>query len=192
MRVLGTKGESSARVTSALDRRAVSPAPWLAVPADLFDGSVFAGLLESLLPLMGLTRVCEFEEGVLGTCHSLLSVGERLRLFLTPSLQFASQQDPMEHAAAARSLEMLDTVGSSHSCPSSSQCVPSGTSVLTPAGSSDGQNKSLSCRSLRHILETAWGKESPWSLAEEMLGGGQADRHPWAGGERSCRLTTGS
>lgn len=156
-----------------------SPAPWLAVPGDLFDDSVFA---ESLFPLMGLTRVCEFEEGVLGTSHSLLSVGERLRLFLTLSLQFASQQDPTEHAAAARGLEMLDTVGSSHSCPSSSQCVPSETSVLTPGGSSDGQNKSLSCRSLRHILETAWGKEGPWSLAEKTLGRGQADRRPWARG----------
>lgn len=79
--MLGIKWESSARVTSALDHRAIFPAPWLAVPVGLFDDSVFAGLLESLLPLMGLTRVCEFEEGVLGTCHSLLSVGERLRLF---------------------------------------------------------------------------------------------------------------
>ena len=127
MRMLGTKGESSARVTSALDHRAISPAPWLAVPVDLFDDSVFAGLLESLLPLMGLTRVCEFEEGVLGTCHSLLSDGDRLRLFLTPSLQYASQQDPTEHAAAARGLEMLDTVGSSHSC-----LAPANVSLLRP------------------------------------------------------------
>lgn len=53
--------------------------------------------------------------------HSLLSVEECLRLFLTPFRWFASQQDPIEPAAAAWGLERLDSVGSSRSFPRSRQ-----------------------------------------------------------------------